>query len=50
MKRLVGYNHFTNQSYDIKYDEYCALLELGNDGVSEFGERSKKFYFIFYYR
>ncbi|XP_016663111.1 probable RNA helicase armi [Acyrthosiphon pisum] len=28
MKRLVSYNHFIGTSYDMDYDEYCALPEL----------------------
>lgn len=28
MKRLVGYNHYINSSYNMEYDEYCVLPEL----------------------
>lgn len=25
MKRLIGYNHYISSSYNMEYDEYCAL-------------------------
>ncbi|XP_025425043.1 probable RNA helicase armi isoform X2 [Sipha flava] len=28
LKRLVGYNHFISNAYDMDFDEYCALPEL----------------------
>jgi len=40
MKRLVGYNHFIGSSYDMDYDEYCAMPELESTyHASESGNR-----------
>lgn len=49
LRRLVGYNHFISQSYNMDYDEYCSLPEL-EDSVHQNKEEGKEMYFIFCYR
>lgn len=46
MRRLVGYNYFISQSYNMEYDEFCSLPEL-EDSDYQLNEEGSEMYFIF---